>query len=281
VEEGFKFADDDTCIPIKMAYSHTFSIKGQVDFLFIPRLISIKPKTCCCPRMAGLPEMLKYSIPGLPAVLDPYVDERYRDSHLFDSLSKMATQLGKRSKEIKQAYQKGKQAYQASREKVERGETVSELFLKPEGEDQWPKKIAVVGHPYCLYDPYFNFNLLKILGDAHISVYTQERVRGEDVDREIERFRKDIYWSSGREILGASLHFLHSGQVDGLIYLTCFACGIDSMIEPLVSHQVQENGKILYLCLMIDEHTGPAGVMTRLEAFLETMERRKSNRRIK
>jgi predicted nucleotide-binding protein (sugar kinase/HSP70/actin superfamily) len=193
----------------------------------------------------------------------------------------MATQLGKRSKEIKQAYQKGKQAYQASREKVERGETVSELFLKPEGEDQWPKKIAVVGHPYCLYDPYFNFNLLKILGDAHISVYTQERVRGEDVDREIERFRKDIYWSSGREILGASLHFLHSGQVDGLIYLTCFACGIDSMIEPLVSHQVQENGKILYLCLMIDEHTGPAGVMTRLEAFLETMERRKSNRRIK
>ena len=281
VEEGFKFADDDTCIPIKMAYSHAIDIKDRADVLFVPRLVSIEPRTCCCPRMAGLPEMLKYSIPNLPPVLDPYVDERYRDSRLEESFSKMAAQLGKRSKEIKQAYHKGKLAYQVFKEKMERGERVPELLARPEGEVEGQKKIAVVGHPYCLYDPYFNFNLLGILGDTDLSVYTQEMVKREEVDQEIQKVKKDIYWSSGREILGASLHFLHSNQVDGLIYLTCFACGIDSMIEPLVSRQFQENGKILYLCLMIDEHTGPAGVMTRLEAFLETMERRKSDRRIK
>ena len=281
VEEGFKFADDDTCIPIKMAYSHAIDIKDRADVLFIPRLVSIEPRTCCCPRMAGLPEMLKYSIPNLPPVLDPYVDERHRDSRLRDALARIATRLGKHSREIKQAHQKGVLAYHVFREKMEIGERVPELFPKQEGEDQGQEKIAVVGHPYCLYDPYFNFNLLKILGDAHISVYTQERVKREKVDQEIQKVKKDIYWSSGREILGASLHFLHSDQVDGLIYLTCFACGIDSMIEPLVSHRFQENGKSLYLCLMIDEHTGPAGVSTRLEAFLETVDRKKSNRRMK
>lgn len=281
VEEGFKFADDDTCLPIKMAYSHAIDIKDQADVLFVPRLVSIEPRTCCCPRMAGLPEMLKYSIPNLPPVLDPYVDERHRDSRLRDALARIATQLGKHSREIKQAYQKGEMAYQVFREKMEKGERVPELFPKQEEQEQGQKKIAVVGHPYCLYDSYFNFNLLRILGDAHVSVYTQETVKREKVDQEIQKVKKHIYWSSGREILGASLHFLHSEQVDGLIFLTCFACGIDSMIEPLVSRQIQENGKIPYFCLMIDEHTGPAGVMTRLEAFLETMERRKSDRRIK
>jgi predicted nucleotide-binding protein (sugar kinase/HSP70/actin superfamily) len=100
------------------------------------------------------------------------------------------------------------------------------------------------------------------------------------IESEIQGFGKDIYWSSGREILGASLHYLHSSQINGLLYLTCFSCGVDSMIEPLVRHRVEENGKTLYLCLMIDEHTGPTGVLNRVEAFLETVERKKANWRM-
>lgn len=281
VEDGFKFADDDTCIPIKLAFSHTLDIKNRVDFLFIPRLLSIEPGTCFCPRMAGLPEMLKYSLPDMPAILDPYIDERYRDSHLFHSLSKMASTLGKSSKEIKQAYRKGEMNYQVFRDRVARGERVAELFPILERESlPSRKRIALVGHPYCLYDPYFNFNLIKRLGEAEVSVHTQEMVSREHIDSEIQKIKKDIYWSFGREILGASLHYLHSKRVDGLIYLTCFACGVDSMIEPLVRHKVNEDGGILYLCLMIDEHTGPAGVLTRVEAFLETIERRKEYRRM-
>ncbi|MEW6377906.1 MAG: acyl-CoA dehydratase activase-related protein [Thermodesulfobacteriota bacterium] len=285
VEEGFKFADDDTCIPIKMAYSHTLNIRDQVDFLFVPRLLSLEPGTCFCPRLAGLPEMLKYSIPNLPAILSPYVDERYRNSRLFNSLSEMASTLGKGSKEIKQAFREGETAYQLFRERLERGERVPELFPKLDRESPLSQKegrkkeIAIVGHPYCLYDPYFNFNFIKILGETPVSLYIQEMVSKEKIESEIQQVGKDIYWTFGREILGASLHYLHSKEVDGLIYLTCFSCGVDSMIEPLVRHRVNEDGGVLYLCLMIDEHTGPAGVLTRLEAFLETLERRKANRR--
>jgi predicted nucleotide-binding protein (sugar kinase/HSP70/actin superfamily) len=195
----------------------------------------------------------------------------------------MASTLGKGSKEIKQAFREGETVYQLFRERLERGERVPELFPKldreappPQKEDQ-RRKVALVGHPYCLYDSYFNFNLIKILGETRVSPHTQERVRREDIDFEIRRLGKDIFWTSGREILGASLHYLHSKEVDGLIYLTCFSCGVDSMIEPLVRHRVNEDGGVLYLCLMIDEHIGPAGVLTRLEAFLETLERRKAN----
>jgi predicted nucleotide-binding protein (sugar kinase/HSP70/actin superfamily) len=286
IEEGFKFADDDTCIPMKMAFAHTLNLREQMDFLFLPRLLSLDGKTCACPRLAGLPEMLNYSIPDLPPILDPYVDERHRNSTLVRSFTEMALALGKRSKEVKQALQEGERAYLLSRKRMEKGEKTPELFGEATdkvllNQKEYPeKKVAVVGHPYCLYDPYFNFDFLKILQQSQVSVYTQEMIPGEAIDSEIRGFGKHIYWDSGREILGASLHCLRSKQVDGLIYLSCFSCGVDSMIEPLVKRHLEENRKTLYLCLMIDEHSGPTGVLTRLEAFLETLERKRFNRRM-
>lgn len=229
--------------------------------------------------------MLKHSIPDLPPLLDPYIDERYRNTGLFRSLSEMVSAFGKSSKEIKQAYQKGEMAYQLLRKRMEAGERIPELFKEVQKKNLSHKKegllkrIAVVGHPYCLYDPYLNFDLLRILEEAHATLYTQEMVPKAEIDLKIQELGKDIYWAFGREILGASLHYLHSNRVDGLIYLTCFSCGVDSMIEPLVRHRVKENGKTLYLCLMIDEHTSPSGFLTRMEAFLETVDRKKANRR--
>ena len=286
IEEGFKFADDDNCIPMKMTFAHTLDLRDQVDFLFVPRMLSLDVKTCFCPRMAGLPEMLKYSIPDLPPILDPYIDERYRNTGLFRSLSEMASTLGKGRREIRQAFQKAENALRDFLKRMEKGEGIPGFFPNLDRKnslhqnEDLRKKIVLVGHPYCLYDPYFNFNLLKILGDADVSVHTQEMVNRAKIDSEIQKFGKDIYWASGREILGASLHYLHSDRVDGLIYLTCFSCGVDSMIEPLVRHKVKEDGDVLYLSLMIDEHTGAGGVLTRLEAFLETVDRKKRGRRM-
>lgn len=285
VEEGFKFADDDTCLPMKMAFAHTLDIKDRVDFFFIPRLLSVDGKTCSCPRLAGLPEMLKYSIPGLPTILDPFVDERRRDSSLWRSFSEMGLALGKKSKEIKRAFQEGRMAYHTVRKRMKMGERTPEAFervreINPSNQkDPFGKKIAVVGHSYCLYDPYFNFDFLRVLENAQATIHAQEMVPEETIDSEIRGFGKEVYWESGREILGASLHYLRPNRVDGLIYLTCFACGVDSMIEPLVKHRAEENRETLYLCLMVDEHTGPTGFFTRVEAFLETLERRKTYRR--
>jgi predicted nucleotide-binding protein (sugar kinase/HSP70/actin superfamily) len=196
----------------------------------------------------------------------------------------MASTLGKRLKEIRQAFGKAEKGFRSFSERMERGDRIRELFpnlgkenSSPQNEDL-RKKIVLVSHPYCLYDPYFNFNLIKIIRKANVSIYTQEMVSREKIDHEIHQFGKNIYWTFGKEILGASLHYLHSSRVDGFIYLTCFSCGVDSMIEPLVRHKVKEDGRVLYLSLMIDEPTGASGVLTRMEAFLETVERRKANR---
>ncbi len=64
VEEGFRYADEDNCIPIKMTFGHALTLRDRVDFLFVPRLLSLDRKSCFCPRTGGLPEMLRYSIPN-------------------------------------------------------------------------------------------------------------------------------------------------------------------------------------------------------------------------
>ncbi|MGB9629247.1 MAG: acyl-CoA dehydratase activase-related protein [Thermodesulfobacteriota bacterium] len=279
VEEGFRYADEDNCIPIKMAFGHALTLRDRVDFLFVPRLLSLDRKSCFCPRTAGLPEMLRYSIPHLPPILDPYVDERHQGSSLSSSFFEMAKRLGINSKKAKVALKKAIRAYQEFQEKNRRGDLNPELISvkRKEGVSQegFEKKIAIVGHPYCLYDPFFNFNALRLMEEAGTTILTQEMINPAEIDSEIEKLHKDIYWTFGREIFGAGLHYLHSHQTDGLIYLTCFSCGVDSMIEPLLSHQAKEDGNTLYLCFMVDEHTGAGGMTTRLEAFLETIERRK------
>lgn len=274
IDEGFRYADEDSCIPIKIAFGHALSLKREVDFLFIPRLLSLDPKSCFCPRTAGLPEMLKYSIQNLPPILDPYIDERYSDSRLLASLTKMGRRLGKKTKEIKEAFQCAERAYQNFWEKIKKEDLPPELYPHHPITNSG-NRIAILGHPYCLYDPFLNFDTLRLLEGAGASILTQERVLSSQIDIEIKKFGKEIYWTFGREILGAGLHYLHSREVEGIIYITCFSCGVDSMIEPLLSYRIKKDGGVLYLCLMIDEHTGAGGVKTRLEAFLETMERRK------
>ncbi len=288
LEEGFKFADDDLCIPIKIIFGHVLDIKDEVDYLFIPRFLSDSKRSYCCPMLAGLPEMIKYSVPHLPPILDPFTDERYRGTRFSAALSKAARKLKYNFLGIRRAYLKAREHQNQFQCRMRDGESVGDLINVLETHGCFPAepltrnggdeslRIGVIGHPYSLYDALLNFDLFKRLKDAGASIYTQERVRGQIIDFHLQRLQKDVYWTTGREILGAALHFLESRAVDGLIYLTCFSCGIDSMIEPLVGFRAKR-GTTPYMRLMIDEHTGIGGLVTRLEAFLDAVKRRNLN----
>jgi predicted nucleotide-binding protein (sugar kinase/HSP70/actin superfamily) len=85
---------------------------------------------------------------------------------------------------------------------------------------------------------------------------------------------------SGREIVGSLLHFLSSG-VDGVVFLTSFKCGIDALLQEFLKRRlkIQGGAAIPFLTLSFDEHTGREGLTTRLEAFQDVMERRKTGNR--
>ena len=59
-------------------------------------------------------------------------------------------------------------------------------------------------------------------------------------------------------------------EIDGIIYISSFGCGLDSILTYIVSQKTNEYN-IPIMELTLDEQTGEAGFDTRIEAFLDMM----------
>jgi predicted nucleotide-binding protein (sugar kinase/HSP70/actin superfamily) len=140
-----------------------------------------------------------------------------------------------------------------------------------------PLRVAFIGHPYNLFDIDINKDLLALTKSLGMEIITSDSLSGKEIDREISDLSKEIYWSSGREIVGSLFHFL-SGGVDGVVLLTSFKCGIDALLQEFIKRRLKVRGgsSIPLLILSFDEHTGREGLTTRLEAFRDVMEERKA-----
>ena len=148
------------------------------------------------------------------------------------------------------------------------------------GTEEKPFRVAFVGHPYNLYDIDVNKDILSFAKDLGMRIITPEDLSEKEIDKQVSDLSKEIYWSSGREIVGALFHFL-SGGVDGVVFLTSFKCGIDALLQEFVRRRLKgkDGSSIPFLILTLDEHSGREGLTTRLEAFRDVMEERKQHRK--
>jgi predicted nucleotide-binding protein (sugar kinase/HSP70/actin superfamily) len=59
---------------------------------------------------------------------------------------------------------------------------------------------------------------------------------------------------------------MHKDKVDGIILLSAFPCGPDSMVNELITRKVKN---VPMLNLVLDSQSGTAGIETRLESFVD------------
>jgi len=71
-------------------------------------------------------------------------------------------------------------------------------------------------------------------------------------------------------------YFLRQGrdEIDGVIFLISFACGPDSLISELIMRDMKVVG-LPFLEITMDEHSGEAGMLTRIESFVEMVRRKR------
>jgi predicted nucleotide-binding protein (sugar kinase/HSP70/actin superfamily) len=121
-----------------------------------------------------------------------------------------------------------------------------------------------------------NKDILSFARSLGMRIITPEGLSEKEIDAQVSDLSKEIYWSSGREIVGSLFHFL-SGGVDGVVFLTSFKCGIDALLQEFIKRRLKVRGgtSIPFLVLTLDEHSGREGLTTRLEAFRDVMEERK------
>ena len=139
----------------------------------------------------------------------------------------------------------------------------------PNGNNKY--KIALLGRPYNVYDSYLNMNIINKLKKEDICVLTEDSVDKDIINEEIKDLFKRPFWNFARNSYGFASYVGKNQLVDGIIYISSFACGIDSIVMELIKDKVKN---IPILVLKIDEQTGEAGVDTRIEAFLDMLERR-------
>lgn len=269
MEMGLKKASDETCLPLKLLAGHIQALKtADVDYVFLPRVVSIEANTYTCPKFLGIPESVLGAVPEGMAVLTVNLNWRQGRRGVLKELEVLGAQLGKHKSDVRKAFRAGLESQRQFEDTIKLGS----VGLEP-GQEQL--RIALVGHSYLTQESYANLNLLTKLQEK-VKVVLVQNVNSEDMETHLAELRKKIFWSHSKEIFGASSQFVSDPTIDGIIYLTCFGCGTDSMIQELVSRKAREKHKP-YMVVTLDEHSGEAGLVTRLEAFLDMVERRKAH----
>jgi len=152
------------------------------------------------------------------------------------------------------------------------------LETKPRAHSSYPTStrgtIAIIGHPYLLYDEHINHRLIHRLEQTGYEILTPEMPTTEALESAIVRLVGRTYWTYEEEVVGAGGHYLENG-VDGVIGIMAFGCGPDSLMMDMVHRQAARLRTAPFMSLTLEEHTAEAGVVTRLEAFIDMIQRKK------
>ena len=74
LELGVRSSLSDICLPVKVFYGHVLSLSGYVDYILIPRMVCIEKGAFFCPKIIGLPDMIKSSLTSLCPVISPIIE---------------------------------------------------------------------------------------------------------------------------------------------------------------------------------------------------------------
>ncbi len=256
---GVKHCVDEACLPVKIFHGHAASLKDKCDLILIPRIMQLRKNEFICPKFCGLPEMVLNSIEDMPAAItEPIYATSKKD--LYRWAQSAGRKITSNSFKIKQSYKK---AYD--------NQMIHTTGVKDDSNDI---KIALVGHPYNIYDSFINMELISKLSELGVSVETMEFTHDFLINLEINNLYKRPFWTFARENYGFSVNAVKEKRIDGIIYVSSFNCGTDSIIIELIKDKI---GSFPFLTLKLDEHTGEAGIYTRLEAFTDMLERRMKN----
>ncbi|TEB10075.1 acyl-CoA dehydratase activase-related protein [Pelotomaculum propionicicum] len=279
--KGLKSAVDEVCLPVKLAFGHVLDLAGKVDLIFLPRMVSVKKHEYICPKFLGLPDMIR-CLRGLPPLIDVSVNLHKKKSNAYAAAQEVGKIFTGSHLKIWTAYRRALTVQKKYFRLLHLGlmppeaiaiieDQVKEEPL-PESEDM---TIALIGHPYNIYDSYISMDLIGRLRNMGAKVATAEHLKGQVVSRNATRLPKKLFWTLGQRMIGAACHYLERPEVCGMIHVAAFGCGPDSMTGELIERYARAAGKP-FLNLTLDEHTGEAGVITRLEAFWDMVNWRKT-----
>jgi predicted nucleotide-binding protein (sugar kinase/HSP70/actin superfamily) len=153
-------------------------------------------------------------------------------------------------------------------------------------------KIVITGEIYVILEPTLNLDVGRKLNDLGVIVECPITLgRFIDVGKKMNPFRKMHFLKARKlgepyvahriggetqENLGDIIYYKNHG-FDGMVHLYPFTC-MPEIVTRAIAPEISIKHDMPFLSLIVDEHTGETGFQTRLEAFVDLLQRKKDGR---
>lgn len=253
----------------------------------------------------GMPEFLK-RIKKLAGSLNPYklikiIKNTTQVAVEMDELEKLTFYLRPReitkgsTDKIYEAFHKKVLSAVGSAQIRELIRKTREKLLKIEIDKNYkPFKVGIVGEIYTTIDTHTNFSIEAKLGNMGVEVDRAVTVSGWILEHMLKKalklprnlkyaeeakpYLKTMIGGHAQETIGNSVMYAKQGY-DGIIQIYPLTCMPEIVAESILP-AIEKDFDIPIITLIIDEMTGEAGYQTRIEAFVDLLNRRRERKSI-
>ena len=276
VDAGIARSVDETCLASKIFMGHVVSLIGRCDAVFVPCYASCDMHRGFCTKFQSMTDLVRNTFRAETRVISLLVENISDAKAMQAAFVELGQRLGVTRKDAKAAY---KEALRAQKEVDEQRARNQEEILKlmeefrrvvesdPSKNEQAPLSILVVAHPYIVFDQYMAGDIIRSLKNLDCTVLFACDTDHAKAYKASLDFSSTMPWVISRELIGSIL--MLKDEVDGIILISAFPCGPDSMTDDAIMRCIQG---VPILNLMIDAQTGTAGVQTRLESFIDILQ---------
>jgi len=270
IHEGAEASVAETCFPMKVALGHILNLlQKDVPYVFLPSVINL-PKdderltdSFVCPYVQSLCYTAKAAVDFAAAgveVLQPVIWLGVGAEKGADGLRAMARRFGRSAQDVTAAVAAGERALATFQQRMqERGREVL-LELPADA-----RALVIVSRAYNGCDPGANLEIPRKLRNMGVWAIPLDMLPVEE--QRLPEAYANMYWHYGRKILQAA-DILASDSRLYPVYLTNFGCGPDSFLHRFFRERL---GGRPCLMIEVDEHSADAGMITRCEAYMDSL----------
>ncbi|MGA1876067.1 MAG: acyl-CoA dehydratase activase [bacterium] len=270
IAQGVQASIAETCFPVKVSYGHILNlVQKKVDYIFLPSIINMpshhheKRNSFNCPYVQTIPYTVSAALDIKkmgPSLLKPVIYLQGDVHRLKKCFIDFGRSLGQSAADSVNAFRLAKEA-----------QSLFYATLQEEGDKilkshRWSgKTLVLISRPYNGFDYGINLEIPKIFQEMGLLIVPIDFLSLDQFSSSDEW--PNMYWRYGQRILSAA-RFIRQMPDYYAVYLTNFGCGPDSFITQFFQSIMK--GKP-YLQIEVDEHSGRAGIITRCEAFIDSL----------
>ncbi|MVX67285.1 CoA activase [Clostridium chromiireducens] len=272
-----EYSFEETCFPVKLINGHVaWLLEKKVDYIFLPHLYTMKHsgsgvrEDYACVYMQTSPKIIE-SVFNLEEknikLISPVLSFNFGKQYMIKTLLSLGKELGKNKIETAAAVMSGMKKFMDYERNLE---ALGTEVLKNIGKDE--KVFVMISRVYNIIDPALNLGIENELKKRGYKVLHLTHLEASEMDLGEEY--SNMYWPFGQHIItGAKIIRKHKNLYP--IYITNHGCGPDTI---LTHYFKKEMGSKPYLHIEVDEHSSKVGVITRVEAFINSIKNCESNK---